>query len=126
MNPSNQIRIAALLMALAIALGAFGAHALEPRLLETGHVAEWKTATIYHLVHGLAMLLIAIGGRREKPSVSFWAWLIGILLFSGSLYVLSYTGNTAKPIVLSTPLGGLAFLIGWIALIVKPKQALFS
>lgn len=126
MGHLNQIRIAALVMALGIGLGAIGAHAFKPILEANGHTAEWKTAALYQMVHGLAMLLLAVTGRRPRPTASYVCWLIGVLLFSGSLFLLSYTGSTAKPIVLATPLGGLSFLIGWIVLMIKPQQAFFK
>ena len=122
MNSKTQIRLAALLMTLAIALGAFGAHALEDRLVETGHVAEWKTATLYHMIHGLAMFVAVLVSKRERVPFCFLAWLVGIALFSGSLYVLSFSGSKALPIVLSTPLGGLAFMAGWLSLLINPAQ----
>lgn len=122
MKTSLQIRIAAVVMLVAIALGAMGAHMLKDKLLETGHLEEWKTAALYQMIHGLAMFGVALVGKRARPSFSFWAWLVGVFLFSGSLYVLSYTGLTALPIVLATPLGGLAFMIGWAAFIFKPHQ----
>ena len=122
MHSKTQIRVAALLMTLGIALGAFGAHALEDRLVETGHLAEWKTATLYQMIHGLAMFVVALVSKRERMAFCFLAWLIGIVLFSGSLYVLSFSGSKALPVVLSTPLGGLAFMAGWLSLLFNPAQ----
>jgi uncharacterized membrane protein YgdD (TMEM256/DUF423 family) len=123
MDCKTQIRLSASLMFIAVALGAMGAHLLKVRLGETGHLEEWKTAVLYHLIHALAMLVMAVAGRRDRASFSFWAWLVGILLFSGSLYVMSMTGSKALPIVLATPLGGIAFLIGWLSLAIQPSQA---
>lgn len=124
MNQFNQIRIAAVVMFIGICLGAIGAHAFKPTLQENGYVEEWKTAAMYQLIHGLAIFVVALVGRKNKLPWCSVFWLVGILLFSGSLYVLSYTGNTAKPIVLATPLGGLSFLIGWLFLVIMPQRAL--
>lgn len=124
MNQHNQIRIAAILMFIGIGLGAIGAHTFKPVLQATGYVAEWKTAAMYHLIHSLAIFIVALVGRKDKLPWCSIFWWIGVLLFSGSLYVLSYTGNTAKPIVLATPLGGLCFLIGWLTLVIQPQKAL--
>jgi len=123
MKNKTQIRVAASFMFVAVALGAMGAHLLKERLGATGHLEEWKTAVLYHMIHATAMLLVALVGRRDRAPVCFWAWLIGILLFSGSLYILSSTGSKALPIVLSTPLGGIAYMVGWLALAIKPDQA---
>ncbi|MDF1815103.1 MAG: DUF423 domain-containing protein [Verrucomicrobiales bacterium] len=122
MNFRIQIRVAAIVMFLAIALGAMGAHMLKDRLAETGHLAEWKTAALYHMIHGLAMFVVAAVGKQARAAFCFWAWLVGIFLFSGSLYILSYTGLTALPIVLATPLGGISFMVGWGALACKPDR----
>ncbi len=107
MNRSARIRLAASIIFLGIALGAFGAHGLADRLEETGRLANWETATLYHLLHGLAMFVIA---RLGKP-IGFYWFLAGILLFSGSLYALALTDITKLGAI--TPLGGVSFLIGW-------------
>lgn len=108
MKSSGRIRFAATLMFLGIALGAFGAHGLEARLLETGRADNWHTATLYQLVHALAMFGIALTSRR---TLAYWFFAAGILLFSGSLYVLAITGITKLGMI--TPFGGIAFLVGW-------------
>jgi len=102
-----------------VALGAFGAHALRgripERLLET-----WETAVLYQLLHALALLLVAVLVRGAPPrgatalSVAGGGFLAGVVLFSGSLYVLCLTGATWLGPV--TPLGGVAFITGWVAL----------
>jgi uncharacterized membrane protein YgdD (TMEM256/DUF423 family) len=103
---------------LAVALGAFGAHGLKTRLADLPDVARrlawWDTASHYHLIHALALGLLAIACERVAPR---WlgrasiAMLIGMLLFSGSLYAMTLTGMTALGAV--TPFGGLALLVGW-------------
>jgi uncharacterized membrane protein YgdD (TMEM256/DUF423 family) len=103
---------------LAVALGAFGAHGLKTRLADLPDVARrlawWDTASHYHLVHALALGLLALACARVPPQ---WlkragiAMSIGILLFSGSLYAMTLTGVTALGAV--TPFGGLALLVGW-------------
>ncbi len=122
MDTKNKIRIASTLMLVAVALGAMGAHLLKDRLGATGHLEEWKTAVLYHMIHASAMFVVSLIGRRDRAPVCFWAWLIGILLFSGSLYVMSLTGSKALPVVLATPLGGIAYMVGWLTLAVKPSQ----
>lgn len=107
-SPTAKIRIAATVIFLGIALGAFGAHGLADRLEETGRLDNWQTATFYHLVHGVAMFVIALSGKR---AIGFWWFLAGIVLFSGSLYVLALTGITKLGAI--TPFGGTAMLIGW-------------
>ena len=108
------IRVGSLFLFLGVLLGAFGAHRLSTVLSEDArHV--YQTAVFYHVVHGLALL--AVGWLTTlKPTelmvrTAGWAFVIGILLFSGSLYGLSVTG--VKKLGTITPLGGLAFLIGW-------------
>lgn len=108
MAPTTKIRISALIIFLGIALGAFGAHGLADRLEETGRLDNWETATFYHLIHGVAMFLIALSGKR---TIGFWWFLAGIILFSGSLYALALTDITKLGAI--TPLGGTAMLIGW-------------
>jgi len=108
MTSSFRVRLASLLLFLGICLGAFGAHSLADRLAETGRADNWETATFYHLVHGLALFVIALRPGRALG----YAWFVaGILLFSGSLYFLAVTGITRLGAI--TPLGGVCFLIGW-------------
>ena len=108
---------------LAVALGAFGAHGLKQRLGALADGAErldwWRTAASYHLGHALALGLVALFASKTPGvalSVSGWAFLAGIALFSGSLYAMVLTG--ARGLGAVTPLGGLAFLVGWAALFV--------
>ena len=92
-------------------MGAFGAHGLKATLEATGGLENWKTAGFYQLVHAVALLALA---SRTEP-VARWvarSWIIGIILFSGSLYALAL-GCPAKFIWPVTPLGGLALLLGW-------------
>ncbi|MEM9284224.1 MAG: DUF423 domain-containing protein, partial [Verrucomicrobiota bacterium] len=74
MTPSTSVRIAAITLFLGISLGAFGAHALEDRLAETGRQDIWETATLYHLIHGVAMFAIALHGGSQR---SVWIFLAG-------------------------------------------------
>lgn len=102
---------------LAVALGAFGAHGLKQHL--TGEaLAVYHTAVLYHLVHSLALLLVGVLMQRlTGHTLLSWSgslFLVGVLLFSGSLYALSITGVRSLGII--TPVGGLAFLGGWATL----------
>jgi uncharacterized membrane protein YgdD (TMEM256/DUF423 family) len=109
-------RIGAGLCFLAVALGAFGAHALKPTLERLGKGEVWNKAVLYHLVHAVAVFVIgALGATNRGPG---WLFVGGILLFSGSLYLLALT-NAAwlGPI---TPVGGLCFLAGWAWLVLAP------
>lgn len=103
---------AAFLLALAVGLGAFGAHALKERL-DTYSLGVWEKAVFYHMVHALGMLIVAsmVKLRESTSELVCWLLLAGILLFSGSLYMLALTGTKALGAV--TPFGGVAFLIAW-------------
>ena len=102
---------------LAVALGAFGAHGLQNKLTEQ-MLATYETGVKYHMMHALGLILIGIISRYTSGSVLInWSgWLIcaGIVLFSGSLYVLSISGIRWLGAI--TPLGGLCFLAGWLLL----------
>lgn len=115
--PSASFRIAALLGLLGVALGAFGAHALKPTLAAFGTADIWETGVIYQLVHSVALLVLAAVGRADRWLTLLWAG--GIVIFSGTLYVLSVTG--VKWLGAITPLGGLAFLAGWALLIIRGR-----
>ena len=118
--------LASLLGGLGVALGALGAHGLkslvEPRLLDV-----FNTAVQYQLLHALALLALAVWMRQETPQTTTlrrvlnraaWTWVIGILLFSGSLYayILTYTLFGMRFFALITPLGGVFFILGWLLL----------
>jgi uncharacterized membrane protein YgdD (TMEM256/DUF423 family) len=117
------ILVAAFFGALAVILGAFGAHGLEGKI-SPQHIETWKTANQYHFYHTLALLFLSTFSRAKTASirVSFIAFIIGLLFFSGSLYLLSIREITGfgNPAILGliTPLGGLAFIVGWAALFV--------
>jgi len=107
---------------LAVALGAFGAHGLKGRVSALPDGARrlewWQTAANYQLAHALAIGLCALLADRlptSGMSIAGVAFLIGTLLFSGSLYAMGLTGMRALGAV--TPLGGLAFLVGWACLL---------
>ena len=109
---------------LAVALGAFGAHGLKTHLAHASDAARrldwWQTASHYHLSHALALGLLAAWAARSADralALSAAAMSTGIVLFSGSLYAMTLSGQTALGIV--TPFGGLALLIGWGALLVS-------
>ncbi len=110
------LTMGALLAMVSVALGAFGAHALKGRL-EADMAAVWQTAVQYHGWHALALLAagLLLLHRPDAGAVAIAAWLFaaGIVLFSGSLYMLALTGTRGLGAV--TPLGGLAFLAGWAA-----------
>jgi len=104
--------LAALAGASGVILGAFGAHALEARLAEAGMTSTWETAVLYHLVHSVALLAVAMVNDPARHRLTAILWGAGILLFSGSLYGLSLGGpGWLGPV---TPLGGLALIAGWI------------
>lgn len=104
---------------LAVSLGAFGAHALKDKLESNGYLDTYQTAVSYQFYHTLALLGIAILASRIESSwlnYAGYSMAIGILIFSGSLYVLSFTGIRWLGAI--TPLGGLAFIAGWLCLLI--------
>ncbi len=115
---TTTIRLAAVLGAVGVGLGAFGAHGLAPRLAALGHVATWETAARYHLLHAVVLLVIGVWQqqRSNQPNLSraVWCFALGIGFFSGSLYALSLTG--ARWLGPVTPIGGVLFIIGWLLL----------
>ena len=114
MTSQRWIAIGALLMGAAVVLGAFGAHALNDRLVADGQLDNWRTAVRYQAWHALALVAVGVLYReRAFPGPVGWAFLAGSLLFSGSIYGLALGGPGAVlgPI---TPLGGLLLIAGWI------------
>ncbi len=110
------LSLAAVLLALAVGLGAFGAHALA-NLVDAKALANWQTAVQYHFIHALALVVLAIWLRLGAPSYVAklsWGLLVGIVLFSGSLY--AYVLTAWKPLVFFTPIGGSVWLFTWLVL----------
>ena len=97
----------------AVLLGAFGAHALR-NVLDPAHRELWHTAVAYHTWHALALVLAVALGHGRAGRVATIAFALGIVLFAGSLYALALGAPRWVGIV--TPFGGVAFVVGWIAL----------
>jgi uncharacterized membrane protein YgdD (TMEM256/DUF423 family) len=114
----NWSAIAAVLLALAVGLGAFGAHGLRDRL-DAYSMSVYEKAVFYHFLHALGIFLVALLARTGgitavgQARVS-WLLFVGILFFSGSLYALALSG--VKVLGAITPIGGLAFIVGWLLL----------
>ncbi len=120
MKSKNIAGIGAILCALAVILGAFGAHSLKSILLENGKLETYQTAVNYHIFHALAILILAVLKSQldlKNTTYIFWLFISGMLLFSGSLYALSITGLSKLGII--TPFGGLLFIAAWILLAVQ-------
>ena len=107
-------RLAAGLGFLAVALGAFGAHGMRDLLARRSMTAVWEKAVFYHFVHALVMLLLAC--LSPFPSAAWRLFGVGVLAFSGSLYLLALTGMYW--LVFVTPVGGMFLLAGWLWLAV--------
>jgi uncharacterized membrane protein YgdD (TMEM256/DUF423 family) len=102
-----------------VAVGAFGAHALRPFLLQSGRLEVWQTAVQYQLVHAVALVGLAgwlrtapQGAARSRAAKAAWLWTAGVILFSGSLYLLA--AGAPRWVGPITPLGGLSLLAGWL------------
>ena len=105
----------------AVALGAFGAHALESRLTED-LLGTFETGVRYHFYHALALVAVVVAIRfwpnASLATVAGWLFVAGILIFSGSLYILALSGIRWLGAI--TPIGGVAFIAGWICLALTP------
>ena len=114
--PARWFAIGASLAAIGVGLGAFGAHGLKERV-PADRLGVWDTAAKYHLIHALALLAVAWAAERWPGAATTsagWLFVLGIALFSGSLYALVLTGVRGLGAI--TPLGGLCFIAGWICL----------
>jgi uncharacterized membrane protein YgdD (TMEM256/DUF423 family) len=110
--------VGALMAGVGVGLGAFGAHGLRGRL-SPDMLAVFETGVRYHMYHALAIMATAALMTRlegRAATVAGWSFTAGILIFSGSLYALALTGVTTLGAI--TPIGGLAFLIGWVSLMI--------
>jgi uncharacterized membrane protein YgdD (TMEM256/DUF423 family) len=114
-------KTASTLMAAAVLLGAFGAHALKARLSPEA-LAIYHTGVLYHFIHALGIFAVSYAydypkSRKNRANLAGILTTAGIVFFSGSLYLLAVTGIHAFGMI--TPIGGLLFIAGWIALIVS-------
>jgi uncharacterized membrane protein YgdD (TMEM256/DUF423 family) len=116
--PVTLFRIAAALCLLAVGLGAFGAHALKATLQSHGMLEVWNKAVLYHFLHALALVVLALQGAGNR--VAYFLIVGGIIFFSGSLYALALTN--VRWLGAITPIGGLCFLAGWAWLIISPPR----
>lgn len=110
---------------LAVGLGAFGAHALKDRLLKEGTLNTFQTAVQYQFYHTLGLLGIALLMTKYQSNwlnYAGYSMTFGILIFSGSLYILCFTGM--KWLGAITPIGGLLFILGWFFLLLTALKAL--
>ena len=114
----TNIRIAAALCFLAVALGAFGAHALKSTIESHGMLDAWSKAVLYHFVHAVALFVLALYGSANRGA--WWLLFAGIVIFSGSLYTMALTNLRWFGAI--TPLGGLCFLVGWAWLVIAPPR----
>jgi uncharacterized membrane protein YgdD (TMEM256/DUF423 family) len=121
----NWTAIGAVLMALAVGMGAFGAHGLRNRL-DAYSMSVYEKAVFYHFIHALGILLTSLLARTNAISIAgqarvAWLLLIGIIIFSGSLYALALSG--ARILGAITPIGGIAFIAGWLLLAYEAARA---
>ena len=114
---STLFRVAAAACFLAVALGAFGAHVLKSTLQANGTLEAWQTAVVYHLAHAVALVALALHGATNRGA--FYLLLAGVIIFSGSLYLLATTD--ARWLGAITPIGGLCLLAGWAWLVISPR-----
>ena len=125
MSPRLILQLAALLGALTVAIGAFGAHGLRPMLEASGRFDTFETAVRYQFYHTLALLAVGVLAvarpeLRDPLDTTAVLWLGGIFLFSGSLYLLCFTGITKFGAV--TPIGGVLLIAGWIRLLLAVSK----
>jgi len=110
--------LASLLGALGVTIGAFGAHAMRGRIAED-MLANYETGVRYHFYHTLAIFVVVIAIQRwpssNLPVIAGWLFLIGIVIFSGSLYVMAFTGLRWLGAI--TPIGGVALIAAWVCLL---------
>ncbi len=112
---TNWTAVAAVLLALAVALGAFGAHGLRGRI-DDYSMNVYERAVMYHFFHALGLLAVSMMPSRSGLNWVAWLLVAGIVLFSGSLYVLAITG--VRTLGAITPFGGVAFIAAWATLAV--------
>ncbi len=119
------LQFAAISGAIAVSLGAFGAHALKEKLAESGLTGTYETAVSYHFYHTLALLAIGLIAMKFPSSMINWsgyAMIAGLVMFSGSLYLLCLSGMRWLGAI--TPIGGLALIAAWVLLFIAVSREL--
>src|SRR6478609_1398199 len=122
LSPKQTLQAGASFGFLSVALGAFGAHALKPTLISYGSLDTFELAVRYQFFHALALLIICLMMEKINTrllSYSATLMIVGILLFSGSLYALAF--QAGKAIAFATPIGGVCFLAAWILLFLSVR-----
>lgn len=125
MTAKTVLIIAGVLGALSVGIGAFGAHGLQDTLSANGKVDTFETAVKYQFYHTLALLLLGIlmmNFQHAYLNYAAYAFIAGIVVFSGSLYVLSLTNISILGAI--TPIGGLGFIAGWVFLVLGVSKGL--
>jgi uncharacterized membrane protein YgdD (TMEM256/DUF423 family) len=114
------IQIGAVLGALGVCIGAFGAHGLEKFLETHGNADTFETATKYLFYHALALILLGLMPENKWSKRSALAFQIGILIFSGSLYLICFT--LIKTFGATAPIGGLSLILGWVFMFLSARE----
>ena len=117
--PKKARTAAAILGATGVALGAFGAHALKAMLEANDRTDTWETAVFYHLVHSLALLILSTQPSMRRST--FYCFVGGVAVFSGSLYLLCLSGLNWLGAI--TPIGGGCLIVGWLSCLLPPPKA---
>lgn len=119
----KSLRVGIIIAGLTVAIGAFGAHSLADILSANGRIETYKTAVFYQFVHSLAIILTSLLYEKydsKRLNTAFYLFFLGIIIFSGSLYILSITDIRILGAI--TPIGGISFIIGWIYLYLATKK----
>ena len=117
--PKKARTAAAILGATGVALGAFGAHALKAMLEANDRIDTWETAVFYHLVHSLALLILSTQPSMRRST--FYCFVGGVAVFSGSLYLLCLSGLNWLGAI--TPIGGICLVAGWLSCLLPTPKA---
>lgn len=119
----NWISIGAISSALAVGCGAFGAHGLQQRV-DAHDLDTWKTGVLYHLFAALALVLLGVFDREGKAKLAGWSFLVGQIVFSGTLYAIVLGGPRWLGAV--TPIGGVLLILGWLAFAWAARRRAYS
>lgn len=125
MSAKTVLIIAGIMGALSVGIGAFGAHGLEATLTANNRIDTFETGVKYQFYHTLALVLLGLlmlNVQHQYLNYAAWSFIAGTIIFSGSLYVLSLTNMTWLGAI--TPIGGLAFILGWLFLILGANKDL--